>query len=392
MDRSTETELFLVTSISYTSMLAYKCMNIQNSLALELIFWILPQYIAICYPDWIVYLYIMLICIIFLKRKNLFVKYKEEPIKNYYPILDSYRAYLMLMVVISIFAVDFNFYPERFKKSSFFGLTLMDVGIGSFLFNSGAMSVKMSRIKLIFNSLIMIGLGFVRLFTILYFNYTVDITEYGYHMNFYFILGAVYLIYGIIRSKYNFKIALLLTVIYEYFLRVKNQDVFIFSEYRNSLFLKNKEGIYSILPSLTIFMFSSEFGNIGFSKDSNKEKYMKILGMSCMFLFIYYISNGYMIASRRLGNLTYVSWIVGLHSLHLFLSLTVTAFVSFKPLRLHVWVSKNMLTLFLFSNILVLIGNLLFDWKKINEMLGNIVNISYIFISIIIPYIFTKNK
>jgi hypothetical protein len=38
--------------------------------------------------------------------------------KNFFEI---YRAYTMLMVIISIFAVDFTVYPKRFMKTEVFG-------------------------------------------------------------------------------------------------------------------------------------------------------------------------------------------------------------------------------------------------------------------------------
>ncbi|EJW04182.1 hypothetical protein EDEG_01532 [Edhazardia aedis USNM 41457] len=52
-------------------------------------------------------------------------------------ILESYRSSLLLIVIVCIFACDFKFFPMRFLKTDFYGLSLMDIGIGSFLFLNG---------------------------------------------------------------------------------------------------------------------------------------------------------------------------------------------------------------------------------------------------------------
>lgn len=355
-----EIDLFFTTGISFFSMLAYTAINIDN-IFMEIMFWIIPQYIVIVFPDQLYSTIMLLLIIIILRRKyilkedwkkrlsnvkeimllklgNYFYRQKiskdkeiqnayknddlktthntekdannnkfyndllleknqndnehEKPIacnkksdkkngklnlnivhvnylhikekietnthalkkqnldldymklnnqntKKNYPVVVSYRAYLNLMVIICIFACDFPLFPEKHLKTEYYGLSLMDVGIGAYLFNNGCLhSYKVKRT--LKNALLLFVLGCIRLATLHFTGYKINITEYGKHLNFYFTLSFTYL-FSLIKLKP--KMGLLIMIIYETILR-NGLDLFIFTEDRSNLFLQNKEGIY----------------------------------------------------------------------------------------------------------------------------------------------------
>lgn len=47
--------------------------------------------------------------------------------------VNGFRAAVFILVVLNILAVDFNFFPSFFHKTSKYGIGLMDVGVGYFI-------------------------------------------------------------------------------------------------------------------------------------------------------------------------------------------------------------------------------------------------------------------
>ena len=289
----------------------------------------------------------------------------------------------MLMVTISIFACDFSFFPNKFLKTKQYGISLMDVGIGSFLYHNGVVSVRLSRRKLLKSVAANVFLGMLRLFTIRYFDYVVDITEYGRDLNFYFVLAITYMLFAVVNSRYNFYTALFLTSMHQMLLKYGLGD-YVFKTKRAGVLDLNKEGIVSVVPSLAIFLFSSEAGCIMFADEDDLTKVAKIFFYGILFLYGYSFTSEKITVSRRLGNASYVLWMVLLHTIQLFLYCMLSV-LGIQTSFLQNFISENMLFIFLWSNVLVLISNLYCDLGKLCSRMSVICNIGYIILVFIVP-------
>ncbi|KAH6574030.1 hypothetical protein BASA62_002673 [Batrachochytrium salamandrivorans] len=63
-----------------------------------------------------------------------------SPTTAHAPFSVVFRAFLQMLTVAAILAVDFNVFPRRFAKTETFGVSLMDLGTGAFVFSSGLVS------------------------------------------------------------------------------------------------------------------------------------------------------------------------------------------------------------------------------------------------------------
>lgn len=129
---------------------------------------------------------------------------KNEPVEDIIPPpttarnqnLTVYRSLLYYMTFVAILAVDFpSWFPLRLAKTETRGYSLMDLGAASFAISYGLSSSSSSsrrqRGGLTRRSLILIGLGVVRLLTHKNIEYQEHASEYGIHWNFNFTLAIL---------------------------------------------------------------------------------------------------------------------------------------------------------------------------------------------------------
>ncbi|PPR02804.1 hypothetical protein CVT26_009590 [Gymnopilus dilepis] len=181
------------------------------------------------------------------------------------PALTTYRAHMMLMTVLAILAVDFPVFPRSLAKCETFGVSLMDLGVGSFVFSQGVVSaipiVKDASylqapllpklIKVTRKCLPIIALGLVRVLLVKGTEYPEHVTEYGVHWNF-FITLAVLPILQVCLHPFLVKfpismVGVLVAIAQHIALSHFKLKEYVLSAPRTSLLSANKEGLVSLL-------------------------------------------------------------------------------------------------------------------------------------------------
>lgn len=251
----------------------------------------------------------------------------------------------MVITCAAILAVDFRVFPRRFAKAENWGTSLMDMGVGSFVFSAGVVSARGilkdqlsgKRTSLVVrlgrslrSAVPLLMLGLVRLWTVKGVDYAEHVTEYGVHWNFFFTLGFLPPFVAIFQSLFSIipsyaALTLLLGLGYEAALDFTNLTEFIVTAPRTNLFTQNREGMFSFFGYLAIFLAGQAAGMFVLPRESEPSKsgnalirYLPTtigkltlwtLIWSALFEFTtsYYGLN--LAVSRRLANLPYILWV-----------------------------------------------------------------------------------
>lgn len=274
-----------------------------------------------------------------------------------HPFLTTYRAAMMVITCVAILAVDFRAFPRRFAKVENWGTSLMDLGVGSFVFSAGVVSARAvlkSRLpgspKSAFltrlaaaarHSIPLLVLGLIRLWSVKGLDYAEHVTEYGFHWNFFFTLGLLPPFVEIFDTLFALipsyeVLALVVSVLYQVALESTGLKEYILISPRGAdLLSKNREGIFSFLGYLAIFLVGRGIGSRiiprGTSSSTSPQQARKsvlfslvlqVMFWSTMFFFNSTYAFGYganIMVSRRLANMPYVLWVSAFNSVQLFL-------------------------------------------------------------------------
>lgn len=294
------------------------------------------------------------------------------------PFVTHYRGSMLVVTCLAILAVDFPVFPRRFAKVETWGTSLMDIGVGSFVFSAGVVSARglakfeqqsgssrstfLTRFtQALRRSIPSLVLGFVRLWSVKGLDYAEHVTEYGVHWNFFFTLGFlppfVELSDTITRKlvrRYEI-LALLLAVIYEMVLNNTDLLSYILISPRGpDLLSKNREGVFSFIGYLSIFLagrgtgvFVMQYQDSTASTDDKPPKkphntkadtdidmdsatkrerqtvLRKLAIQSAIHTSLFILSTSVyafnLNVSRRLANLPYVLWIVAFNNAQILL-------------------------------------------------------------------------
>lgn len=212
-----------------------------------------------------------------------------------HPFITAYRGSMMIVTALAILAVDFRIFPRRFAKVETWGTSLMDLGVGSFVFSGGLVSSRallknklsggrVSALKKIIHALRSSGtilvLGLLRLYFVKNLEYQEHVTEYGVHWNFFITLSllpmAMIPIDAIAEYIPRVAIALVISTVYELFM-VFNKDLltFLISGPRETFVGANREGIFSFVGYCAIFLWGQSTGFYTLGNVATKNNLLK---------------------------------------------------------------------------------------------------------------------
>lgn len=225
----------------------------------EFIFLITPLLLSITFTEYRAYLITTLLFGIALFSINL-DQYKITNSSKHESFIIAFRSYLQIFTVVAILAVDFHVFPRNLAKTETFGTSLMDIGVGAFVFSSGLVAgpkLKLPQATTFSNfyrtlkqTAIPMGLGLIRVFATKAVDYQEHVTEYGMHWNFFVTLGSLPLLVffqNLLLPKLSLlMVSLSILVGYQVALSRGLED-FIINAPRLDLFSMNREGICSLI-------------------------------------------------------------------------------------------------------------------------------------------------
>ncbi|WFD44841.1 Glucosaminyl phosphatidylinositol (GlcN-PI) nositol acylation protein [Malassezia psittaci] len=237
--------------------------------------------------------------------------------------LTIYRTYLMILTVLCILAVDFPVFPRAFAKCETWGTSLMDLGVGSFVFSHATVSRRKQPAGDIYRTLRrtlpLWVLGLARVVMVKGTEYPEHVSEYGVHWNFFLTLGIIIpLLDGIqvALSSLYMVWGLLLGLTHEMLLCTTELSAWAIADVRDphSLISLNKEGIVSLPGYFAIAL-------CGLDVAATVQSNQVISGLAWRTIS-YWISYSLLRVSgwdvsRRLANMPYVLWTAAFNTLFL---------------------------------------------------------------------------
>lgn len=187
---------------------------------------------------------------------------------------------MMLMTILAILAVDFPVFPRSLAKCETYGVSLMDLGVGSFVFSQGIISaiplikdpsyltssLPSKLFKVTRKSLPVIVLGLVRVLLVKGTEYPEHETEYGRHWNFFITLALVPILQVLLHPIMIYLpvslLGVLIAVGQQSALSHFGLESYILFAPRTSIISANKEGIVSLSGYLAIHLLGLSAGTL----------------------------------------------------------------------------------------------------------------------------------
>ena len=261
------------------------------------------------------------------------------------PFITAYRGTMIMSTCVAILAVDFRIFPRRFAKVETWGTSLMDMGVGSFVFSAGLVSARpilsarlagkasslgKSLRSSFRSSTPLLLLGLIRLYSVKGLDYAEHVTEYGVHWNFFFTLALLPPFVALFQSfsamlPYTALLSLSISCLYQLLLELTNLKAYILTAPRTDLLAQNREGVFSFWGYLAIFLGGqaigfdvlprSPRGTSATSPGPQRRALLLRLAMWTMgWSLLFYATTSFNVGlklrvSRRMANQPYVLWV-----------------------------------------------------------------------------------
>ena len=363
-----------------------------------------------------------------------------QPNRKYF--ISVFKGINVLLTIISILAVDFKVFPRSFAKTEGYGIGLMDVGVATFIISSALTSraargidakTRNSVNNEVFTSvkstdhwtkcvlpflsiqkLAVLLLGLMRLVILKVSNYHEHITEYGVHWNFFVTLFLIWTVTDvcnfIVPPNVLVALAVLLLCVYQYMLLTCGLGYYILSDERTDFISANKEGIFSLLGCIPLYIITQQLSKGLFfhaSPNENKtnspprkgetkirQKLIANMVMCSLTLWILWgVTNTFVEEmSRRLMNIAFVTFTLAI-------SFSVLSFLAISEDIFEMTVTGSVITLecmntyqlqiFLFANALTGVINMAIKTIYVNNTYAVLLLALYCFV-VIYPFYLHK--
>ncbi|KAH9173899.1 GWT1-domain-containing protein [Lactarius sanguifluus] len=328
--------------------------------------------------------------------------------------LSTYRAHMMLVTILAILAVDFPVFPRALAKCETYGVSLMDMGVGAFVFSQGIVSaiplvkapvhartpLTSEIASVVVKCAPVLALGLVRVVLVKGTQYPEHVTEYGVHWNFFLTLALVPVLRVFLHPLFTTVpislLGLLVALAHQLSLSA-GLTSYVLDAPRESLISANKEGLVSLTGYLAIHLLGLSTGTLvipyspsyfrrrqaAARKRRNSDAPARRVSMSMPHrendktateLFSYaviywtlfgisrYLHIGGPDASRRLVNLPYIMWVAAYNTTFLLCYMLLDLVFFPTPLAMSTYspisapplleaINRNSLAVFLLANV-----------------------------------------
>ncbi|XP_055859020.1 uncharacterized protein LOC129921290 [Episyrphus balteatus] len=324
------------------------------------------------------------------------------------------RSTINIITAVCILAIDFSTFPLSFRKSRFYGVGLMDTGIGLFVFSMGIVSKPPKTGKDFLKIPKVVGpvlfLGLARTIVIQTINYHQDDTEYGKHLNAFFTLGLTKLFGGLISSVVGSELQLLLLGM---FILTTHECLLLYNvadyvmnrkEDRSTFFVANREGFCSLPGFVAIYLLAMYIGRFLFSEttlmvEEYSKKVKRFAIMAALAWIITFICIPTIRISRRISNFGYVSWTFSIALTILLLYIIMSDYVfyawsttggEYKLPSLMEATNRNGLVFFLVANVLTGCVNMFLNPSDRSPVTSIVILSLYMLLSSSLVYILLR--
>ncbi|KIY42981.1 hypothetical protein FISHEDRAFT_54404 [Fistulina hepatica ATCC 64428] len=335
-------------------------------------------------------------------------KTTPQPLLVPLPALTAYRAHMLLLTCLAILAVDFPVFPRHLAKCETFGVSLMDLGVGSFVFSQGVVCaipiikddeylsgpVLWKLVRVLRKAAPVLALGIIRVLLVKGTAYPEHVTEYGVHWNFFITLASLpimeVLLHPVLRRVSLTKVGIVVTLIQQFTLSYLGAQTYVLEGERVDLMSANKEGIVSLPGYLAVHLLGLAIGTLilppwpGYFRSRHKSN----LPVLC-------VRKKSSTLSLQV-NMSYVLWVAAFNTTfilaYLLLDMIFASGAEDASPGLFDAINKNGLVLFLLANLLTGAVNLAIptmhvpDWAAMMILLAYASGISWL------AWVFRKRK